>query len=235
MSHEATIHPVQTHILRHLLFTPGASYSQLQKQTGLDSDHFKFHSGRLVELGFIEKQDRNYSLTPKGKEYANKLDTDNNTIERQPKTAVLLGVEKTIDGVQHFLFQERLKHPYFGYWGIMGGKIRWGETILEGAARELMEETGLIAKLRYVGVYHEHTFQYESGELLEDKIFHLVHCTEPEGELIEEFEGGRNVWMSVEAARALKKRFDSFDTELDMILENTSFVERQTFYSKDEF
>lgn len=235
MSHEKTIHPVQTRILRDLLFMPHASYSMLQKATGIESDHFKFHANRLIELGLIEKADRNYSLTTKGKEYANKLDTDQNTIERQPKCAVLLGVEKHIDGERMFLFQERLKHPYFGYWGIMGGKIRWGETIIEAAARELNEETGLNASLRYVGVYHEHTFQKESGELLEDKIFHLVHCTEPVGELIESFEGGRNEWMSVPAARELTKRFDSFDTELDMILGDVPFVERQTFYSKEEF
>jgi 8-oxo-dGTP pyrophosphatase MutT (NUDIX family) len=235
MSHEATIHPVQTHILRQLLFLPNATYSQLQKETGLDSDHFKFHTKRLAELGLIEKHDRSYTLSSMGKEYANKLDTDHNTIERQPKSAVLLGVEKRIDGEPHFLFQERLKHPYFGYWGIMGGKIRWGETILEAAARELMEETGLMGELRYVGVYHEHTFQKESGELLEDKIFHIVHCTNPSGVLTEEFEGGRNEWMSVDKARSLTKRFDSFDTELNMILDNEQFIERQTYYSKADF
>lgn len=235
MTHEANVHPVQTHILRQLLFTPEAAYSTLQKETDIESDHFKFHTKRLVELGLIEKVERTYRLSSRGKEYANKLDTDLNTIERQPKSAVLLGVEREIGGIAYFLFQERLKHPYFGYWGIMGGKIRWGETILQAAARELAEETGLSATLRYVGVYHEHTFQKESGELLEDKIFHIVHCTDPQGDLIEEFEGGRNEWMSVNDARALEKRFDSFDTELDMILNNEQFVERSTYYSKDEF
>lgn len=235
MSYESSIHPIQTRILRELLFIPESTYSNLQKSSGLDSDHFKFHIRRLLENGYIQKTSTFYQLTVRGKEYANKLDTDENIVERQPKSAVLLGVERINGGEKEFLFQERLKHPYFSYWGIMGGKIRWGETILESAARELAEETGLTAELQYIGVYHEHTYQKESGELLEDKIFHLVHCKKPEGNLIEEFEGGRNQWMSIDTAKAIEKRFDSFDTELSMILEHTAFVERKTYYSKDDF
>jgi predicted transcriptional regulator len=93
MSHEVKIHDAQTSILRELLFRPKATFAELQKPTNLSSDHFNFHIGRLVELKYVEKVDRgNYSLTQKGKEYANKLDTDDNTIERQPKSAVILAI-----------------------------------------------------------------------------------------------------------------------------------------------
>ena len=238
MSTEVNIHGAQTAILRELLFRPKAGYAELQRPTGLSSDHFNFHIARLVGLGLVEKLARgSYRMTNRGKEYANKLDTDHNTIERQPKSAVLLGVEKLVDGVPHYLFQERLKHPWYGFWGILGGKIRWGETILQCAARELLEETGLQADLRHRGIYHEHTFETESGEMLEDKIFHVVHCTNPTGELIERFEGGRNVWLTETAARQLEKRFDSFETEFDMFLGKgrRMFVERATEYSRDQF
>ena len=97
--------------------------------------------------------------------------------------AVLLAIEQVQSGVRQLLFQERLKNPYFGYWGFPTGKIRWGETIPEAAARELMEETGLEADLRILGLYHEHTSLAETGELLEDKMFFVVHCTNPRGEL----------------------------------------------------
>jgi ADP-ribose pyrophosphatase len=50
------------------------------------------------------------------------------------------------------LQQQRLKQPYYGYWGHMTGKIRWGETMLEAGARELQEETGCTCKeFRYMG------------------------------------------------------------------------------------
>ena len=154
MSHEVKIHDAQTSILRELLFHPKANFAKLQKGTGLSSDHFNFHIQKLVELKLVEKVSRgSYALTPRGKEHANKLDTDNNTIERQPKVAVILAVErKNSKGQKEYLFQERLKHPYFGFWGFATGKIRWGETIVQTAERELMEETGLTADHRIAGV-----------------------------------------------------------------------------------
>lgn len=43
MSYEITIHEAQTSILRELLFHPQAGFAELQRPTGLGSDHFKFH------------------------------------------------------------------------------------------------------------------------------------------------------------------------------------------------
>src|SRR5262245_46295322 len=136
MSLEINIHRAQTSILRELLFLPHAGYAELQKPTGLTSDHFSFHVSRLVELGMVQKIARGkYQLTPRGKEYANKLDTDNNTVEKQPKCAVLLCVQKQVGHKKLILFQQRTKHPYFGFWGLLTGKIRWGETIAQTAER----------------------------------------------------------------------------------------------------
>jgi 8-oxo-dGTP pyrophosphatase MutT (NUDIX family) len=237
MSLDIQIHEAQTSILRELLFVTSAGYAKLQKPTGLPSDHFNFHIGRLVDLGLVEKLARGiYRLTPRGKEYANKLDTDNKTVERQPKVAVLLAVERKHNNRRQLLFQERLKNPYYGYWGFPTGKIRWGETITETAARELKEETGLTAEYRILSLYHEHTYLAETGELLEDKMFFLVHCTNVQGELIERFEGGRNQWLAPRDARKLDKKFTSFETELAMTEGKTGqFVEEIHTYSKEEF
>ncbi|HSX30868.1 MAG TPA: NUDIX hydrolase [Candidatus Saccharimonadales bacterium] len=236
MSHEAEIHQAQTHILRELLFVNQAGFAKLQKPTGLTSDHFKFHIKRLLELGYVEKPAAGrYRLTASGKEYANKLDTENSTLERQPKSAVILVVEKIEKGGSYFALQERRKHPYFGFWGFPGGKIRWGETILQAAARELDEETGLRAQLTYRGVYHEHVIETESGKLLEDKIFHVVHGANPQGALLEQFDGGNNAWMTLDEARAQAHRYASFDIEADVGLGRQAFVEATQYYSKQEF
>lgn len=185
MSLDVKIHDAQTNILRELLFVREAGYADLQKPTGLSSDHFNFHIGRLVELGLVEKLQRGrYRLTSRGKEYANKLDTDNRTLERQPKVAVLLAVERQTEGHRELLFQQRTKNPYYGYWGFPSGKIRWGETIAETAARELAEETGLEADYEVTGLYHEHTYLDDETEATEDKMFFVVHCTNPRGRLL---------------------------------------------------
>ncbi len=236
MSHEAKIHPVQIIILKQLLFVPSAKFGDLQKSTGLESDYFKFHLARLTELSYVLKQlNGHYCLTTIGKEYANKLDTDANTIERQPKSAVILVIEKEIKGTLTYLVQERLKHPYFGFWGFPGGKIRWGETILQAAARELAEETGLIAKLTYRGLYHEHVRNEDNGELLEDKIFLMVHGTHPDGTLLEAFEGGRNAWKSLPEVNAIEKKYKSFQTELEVGTGVETFLELTQLYTDQQF
>lgn len=238
MSLEVVVHDAQAVILRELLFHPTVGFAKLQKLTGMTSDHFSFHLKKLTELKLVEKVSRGtYSLTPKGKEYANKLDTDSNTIERQPKTAVILAIErKNSQGHKEYIFQERLKQPYYGFWGCPTGKVRWGETIIQTAERELMEETGLSADFTIGGVYHELVYQSETGEQLEDKIFFVVHCTNTKGRLIKEFEGGRNKWMTRQEALAQPKIFTSFDIELDIVANpNENFIEQRVEYTKDLF
>lgn len=232
MSHEAKVHEVQTAILRELLFVPSASFSDLRKKTNLDSDYFKFHIARLNEVGYISKtKNSSYTLTAAGKEYANKLDTDRNIIERQPKSAVIIVL--MVDG--KVLVQERHKHPYFGFWGYPGGKIRWGETIMDAADRELKEETGLRAELTYRGVYHEQVVSAESGEILEDKIFHVINANHPSGKLSDTFEGGRNAWKRLEELETIKKKYASTDIETKIGLGQATFIEKAQTYSSEDF
>lgn len=236
MSLEVKIHSAQTAILRELLFQPSAGFAELQKPTELTSDHFNFHISRLVELGLVEKlENKHYALTPKGKEYANRLDTDDNTIERQPKTAVILAIERQHNGRTEFAFQERLKNPYFGFWGLPSGKIRWGETILETAEREALEETGLVADFRVAGVYHEQVKLEDGDDAVEDKIFFVCHGTNPKGELLTDFEGGYNEWMTFEEASQKDKKFDSFKMEIDILSAKNWLIERTANYTKQNF
>ncbi len=194
MSIDKTLHPAHVAILHVLLFRPAARFAQLQKASELSSDHFNFYLKQLVDEVFVAKnKDGAYHLTVKGKEFANRFDTEERKVERQPKVAVCLIIRRE-DGKQ--IVQQRLKQPYYGYWGRPTGKIRWGETILQAAARELTEETGLMADLAFEQVYHKLDYNKETGELLEDKIFFVISGTNPQGDLVENFEGGRNAWMT---------------------------------------
>lgn len=233
MSLEVSIHSAQVSILRELLFHPSAGFAELQKPTGLDSDHFKFHIGRLVELDYVEKIEHGYRLTRQGKEYANRLDTENNTIEKQPKLSVVLVIEGK-DG--KILQQERLKQPYYGFWGFPTGKIGWGEETVEAAARELMEETGLSAELRVSGIFHKIDFEKSTKKLLEDKYFMIIHGVNPKGDLITDMEGHHNEWLSHDEVHKKEKVFESIVEAAEIArAEGYEFLEKKYFYDKKDY
>ncbi len=209
MSYESAVHKTQAVILRDLLFVPAASFADLQKSTDLASDHFNFHIKKLVDTGFVEKNESGYSLTSKGKEYANRMDTDENEIEKQPKISVALLVERQNGNRREFIVQQRLKQPYYGFYGRLGGKVRWGESFEEAAARELEEETGLTGTFSFSHIFHKRDYRKSDGTLLEDKIFVIMHSANAAGDMMEQFEGGKNFWMTQEELISQDKIFES--------------------------
>lgn len=233
MSYEASAHEAQMKVLRHLLLSPHAGFAELQKTTELSSDHFNFHIKKLLDVGYIEKADDKYTLSRAGKEYANRMDTDENVIEKQPKLSVVLVVENDEGKV---LVQQRLKQPYYGFWGRPTGKVRWGETLLEAAARELMEETGITATLRVSGMYHKMDFDRDTKELLEDKYFCVIHGTDPQGDLIADAEGHHNEWSTVEEFISHERKFASMDVVTEMARRDSfEYLEEKHFYGQDEY
>ncbi len=233
-SYEADAHVAQMMILRTLLIGRAASFSELSAAMNLSNDHANFHIKKLVQAEMIERVPKEYGqyrLTRTGKEYANRMDTDELIIEKQPKLVVDVGIEQ--DG--KFLFQERHKQPYFGYWGFPTGKIRWGETILQAAARELREETGLTADLRCIGTHHKLDYD-ETGAMLEDKYLILVHGVNPTGDLVAETETHTNHWLTPEEYRQKQKRFGDIDETLRYIRDDTPFLTETKYgYRGDEY
>ena len=234
-SYEADAHIVQMAILRKLLIAGSVSFADLVRAAGLTSDHANFHIKKLITanmVAHVPKAYGQYQLTRKGKEYANRMDTEELVIEKQPKLVVDIGVENA-EG--QFLFQERSKQPYSGYWGFPTGKIRWGETMLQAAARELSEETGLTATLRVVGMYHKLDYD-EHGELLEDKYLVLFHGTDPQGDLMIETETHTNHWLTPSEYNQLDKRFGDIDETLRYIRSDAAFVQETEYrYSADAY
>lgn len=235
MSYEAAIHESQILILRHLLFTPHAGFAELQKQTGLTSDHFSFHIKKLVNSGYIKKTPTGYTLTQPGKEYANRLDTDENEIERQPKVSVVLVVERRVGDRREFLSQQRLKQPYYGFWGRLGGKVRWGESFEQAARRELLEEAGLSADFDFRMIFRKRDYKKDTRELLEDKVFVIMHTTNATGNLVDKFEGGRNEWLTQEEFVAKEKTFESARDFIDLIDRGVAYYADEYYYDDDEY
>lgn len=235
MSYEANIHETQVLIMRHLLFSPSAGFAELQKQTGLTSDHFNFHIKKLLDTGYVEKKTDKYHLTQRGKEYANRLDTDENEIERQPKVSVVLVVERQTGGRREFLCQQRLKQPYYGFWGRLGGKVRWGESFEEAARRELKEETDLEAEFTYKMLFRKRDYKKQTGELLEDKVFVIMYTNDAQGELMTDFEGGHNEWLTQDEFVAKGKIFESARQFVELLDKNVPYYTGTYEYDETEY
>ncbi len=221
MEKDLKLHKVQTHILKILMFKPQARFADLN-YLKLSTDHFAFHVKSLLEAELIVKSSEGlYSLTNTGKEFANRFDMDsqNIAVERQAKIGVLICCLEQTGSQTRYLVQQRLKQPYFGFYGFLTGKAKWGETIIETAKRELEEETGLSGSLKLVGVKHKMDYSKEN-ELLEDKHFFVFRVDDTKGGLLKDFKGGKNIWLTEEKILALPDLFDGVKETIDMVQAN---------------
>lgn len=212
------IHEVQGSILRELLFHNGTNFASLNK-LDLTNDHFTFHIHRLINEGIIEKKGKLYFLTQKGKQFAGKLDIDSNKMEKFGTPGVAVTAKKIIKGVPHYVVQQRLKEPFYGYWGYINGKIRFGEFSKDTARRELKEETGLEGEPEILMVAHKLRGP-SRREIKLDHFFFLYLVKNPKGEL-KDTEEGKNFWKTMEEIRKLQT-FPGFVSYLDA-------VEKETF------
>lgn len=213
---EFELHPVQADILLVLTLNPTAKFVEMNT-SGMSLDHFNFHVQRLVKTDLIRKtRSGRYRLTTKGKQLADRIEADSVVIEKQPKVSVLVICIMRKNNTDMYLMQKRLKHPYYGYLGMITGKVRWGETLKEAAARELKEETGLSGKMTLVGV--EHKLDYSKREkLLADKLFFVFTVTDVKGRLQNKFKEGENMWMKEKDILTAKNIFEDIPKLLEII------------------
>ncbi|MDP2926775.1 MAG: NUDIX domain-containing protein [bacterium] len=232
MKPETNIHPLQTRVLLALLFKPGARFGEL-RQRNVPSDQLTFHLKALLQAKLIRREGNFYYLTSRGKEFANRFDTEQKAIERQAKVGVCVVAVKKEKGQTCYLFQQRLKEPYFGFHGFVTGKIRWGERIEETARREFLEETGLTGKFKFCGVEHKMDYNKE-GEMLEDKFFFVFKATDVRGEFISEFPGGKNLWIGLKNVSRLKNLFKDVEKLLAMV-KRASLSFREDKYQESRY
>ncbi len=212
---EIKIHDFQLSILRELLFKPMARFRDLKK-FDVTNDHFTFHVNHLLKEGLIVKVSGKYSLSDIGKEFANRIDTDALKFERQAKLAVALHAVRIKNGKREILIHQRLKEPFYGWYGSHSGKIRWGENPIDCAKREFEEETGLSGDFNLKGIVHYHHY-HRDGRFLEDKYFWVFEIKNTNGDLKVEVPEGKNIWMDEAKFKKLKNTFSTFEEIVEVI------------------
>jgi len=64
----------------------------------------------------------------------------------RPIVGVLVVVLRPVGEDTRALIVQRRQQPNAGRWGFPGGVLELGETVFQGAMRELLEETGIVAE-----------------------------------------------------------------------------------------
>lgn len=177
------LHNYQLEILKRLLFSESLRYTEMKPEQEMENNQFNFHLTQLMEKGYIQKKASVYSLTTTGKEFANRIDTDDIKIKMQAKLSIWICCKRTTENGVEFLIGTRRKHPFFGKQGFMAGKIRRGESVEEAAMRELKEESNLDGDPQLVMIRHYRVYDQETKELLEDKFMFLCLVENPTGKI----------------------------------------------------
>ena len=203
------LHSVAVVIMRELYIKPDARYSDLMRPTGLESDVFKFHLRRLIKQGIVEKLGvGTYALTAAGKELANRFDYPAGVAVRQPKMTTITILRREQGDGHEYLFHRRSRNPYYGYWGVLGGAVAWGESFEAAAQRGVRLRTGLdVQDLRLSGYYRQRDFDKRTGVVLEDKLFVVYIADIFTGQLVEETDLGTNRWRTLEDIMGEAKYF----------------------------
>lgn len=166
-------------ILKELIHNPKSSFSDLWNKE-MPSNEFTYHLNKLIEEGLVQKtEDKKYHLTILGQRLECELDGKTGKKREKPSVALLLVIKRN----NQYLLYHRLKEPFYGMYGVPGAKLDFGETILEGAKRELKEETGLIGEGKLIAVNNLLTFEKEN--LLTHLLMFIVLFENPQGKLEE--------------------------------------------------
>lgn len=113
-------------------------FNQIQKQTKIDSNKLSYYLNNLIKDEILQKSNDSYSLTKQAERFLPLITSSQN----QPLPIVLVAVTNE----DEILLLKREKRPYKDYWGLIGGKMNFEESIEQTALRLTKEKTGLQSK-----------------------------------------------------------------------------------------
>jgi ADP-ribose pyrophosphatase YjhB (NUDIX family) len=193
-------HEMQRKIILKLIHKPSMGFNEIWAKDG-ESNAFAYHLNKLEEMGYVAKTDASYHLTNEGKKLSAFIEGDTGGKAEMPTPTVIILVREG----NKILCQQRLKEPFYGYWGLPSGKINFGWNPKECAVRDLKEEAGLVAEelvLRDI----EFTKSFDNDKLLHHHIMFTYEVTKFSGTLKERTHKAVNKFLTLEEINQ-EKRF----------------------------
>src|ERR1700681_3883988 len=83
---------------------------------------------------------------------------------RYPERPIVAVLAVVLRG-ERALIVQRAQQPNAGRWGFPGGVLELGETVREGAMRELREETGIVAEPASILNVHDAIYRDDEGRV----------------------------------------------------------------------
>jgi 8-oxo-dGTP pyrophosphatase MutT (NUDIX family) len=186
------VHYIQSKILIKLLYADTLRYTEMRPER-VESNHFAYHLAQLIHDGFIAKQDKTYTLSPKGLSYVDRMSQNKMVNRLQPH--IVTAIDVTNNQGETLLFK-RAFQPYIHTLSFPLGKTHYDETIMQAAERELEEKTGLDnVPLTHRGAVYIHS--KKDGETVSKILCHVLSGTTEERISSKVNHRGSTLWAKV--------------------------------------
>jgi len=222
---------IQIQILTKLLRSQGLSYSQA-RPFDVENDLYNYHLQFLVKKGYLEKHNKIYTLSNKGKKFILNIDSFGR-IKELFRVSVLPYVVRVHKGKKEILAHKRTRQPYLGDIESVAGRVKLAERIEEAAKRKLMEETGLEADFNFIGI-HRKIRRDNNKKIIEDTFYHVLYGENPNGKLIEKNEFGENSWIDFPSMYKMQKNNITASPITEKILKRIEKKDLSLFYFQEE-
>jgi ADP-ribose pyrophosphatase YjhB (NUDIX family) len=113
-------------------------FNEIERLSGIRSNKLSYHLKKLMDIGLLTKNGDSYILTSKGETAAERI--SHFTGKEVGHMVVVIVALKNDDKL---LLVKREKRPFKEYWGMIGGKTKFDESIPDAVKREVEEEVGI--------------------------------------------------------------------------------------------